>query len=382
MTDYARGYREKHGLDVDFELPSFMGGASALDGEHRDPNGDRGRRSSWVPVELESVLAGDYLDPPPIMLTQTDGVAMFYAAKLNSLYSEPEGCKGWLALSACVEQLDDGRDVLYVDFEDSAAGIIARLRDLGVPDDTIRERFHYIRPSEPLDARTRKDLDGALDRHRPALVVVDGVTEALGLQGLDLRDNSEVARFLELVRPLTRHGAAVVLIDHVAKDRDNRGRFAIGAQHKLAGIDGAAYVLEVVRPFGRERDGLVMITVAKDRPGHVRQHTGPRSRIAEAHLHSDPDGGVGIELRPPEGDDDANDGTFRPTVLMEKLSRALETQPQGLGIRALRGAVKGANDAKALALELLAGEGYVTVTPGARNAQIHRSVRPFRRTHS
>ena len=70
-------------------------------------------------------------------------------------------------------------------------------------------------------------------------MVIDGVTEAMTMHGLELKDNADVAKFVELLpRPLARMGAAVVLVDHVAKDTGGRGRFAIGAPHKLAGIDG------------------------------------------------------------------------------------------------------------------------------------------------
>ena len=48
------------------------------------------------------------------------------------------------------------------------------------------------------------------------------------------------------IRPIAAAGAAVVLIDHVAKDKEKRGRYAIGAQHKLAGV-AVAYGIEVLR---------------------------------------------------------------------------------------------------------------------------------------
>ncbi len=45
-------------------------------------------------------------------------------------------------------------------------------------------------------------------------------------------------------------GAAVVMIDHVTKDSESRGRFAIGGQAKLAGLTGAAYTVDVAHPLG------------------------------------------------------------------------------------------------------------------------------------
>jgi hypothetical protein len=51
-------------------------------------------------------------------------------------------------------------------------------------------------------------------------------------EGLALGDNTDVAAWM---RPLPKRfaaaGAAVVVIDHVVKNRDDQGRYAIGGQH-------------------------------------------------------------------------------------------------------------------------------------------------------
>jgi hypothetical protein len=87
------------------------------------------------------------------------------------------------------------------------------------------------------------------------LAVIDSVTEAMSLLGLNPYDSTETAEFFaQLPRPLAEGGAAVVLLDHVVKDRDNRGRWAIGAQHKMAGSD-VCFSLEAIRPFGRGLTG-------------------------------------------------------------------------------------------------------------------------------
>ena len=138
--------------------------------------------------------------------------------------------------------------------------------------------------------------------------------------------------------------------------------------NKLAAIDGAAYTFDVVRPFGRGRDGVARMSVAKDRPGYVRQHT-RGSTFAELHLHSDLDGGVTAEVKtPPAGD------SSRPR-LMERTSRALEGAPDD-STPGPRAAVSGNNDHKALALERLSP----SPTSGERdgNPKRYLSVRPYR----
>jgi hypothetical protein len=193
----------------------------------------RSRTTSWAPVELGPVLDGTQPDPPPAILTRTDGRALLYAGRVHALFGEPEACKGWIALTATAEALDGGARVLYVDFEDTAASVTSRIMALGAATDVIRERFVYVRPDEPLEKAGRADLEAAAEG--AVLAVLDGITEALTLHGLDLASNGDVAAWLDLLpRPLARTGAAVLTIDHVVKDRENRGRYAIGAQHKAA----------------------------------------------------------------------------------------------------------------------------------------------------
>jgi len=120
------------------------------------------------------------------------------------------------------------------------------------------------------------------------------------LHGLDPLSNPDVERFFEMLpRRLARRGLPVLLTDHVTKDREGRGRYAIGAQHKLAAIDGAAYSLAVVRPFGRGLAGAALLTVTKDRPGYVRQAAGPGGRIGELRVASLEEGRVTVGIEPP-----------------------------------------------------------------------------------
>ncbi len=329
--------------------------------------------STWTPLDLADVLAGRHAAAKPDMLARADGLPLLYRGKLHLVSGEPESGKGWLALHASAERLHAGERVLYLDFEDEPASIVARLVALGVPGDTILDRFRYVRPDEPLDDRGRAALDEELNR-LVALAVVDGVTEALTVHGFRLEDNGEVAKWLNaLPRRLSRRGAAVVLIDHVVKDREARGRYAIGAQHKLAGVD-VAYSIKVLEPFGRGRTGRSRLTITKDRPGHLRQHADQGGHLAHLQLVSRQDGSVQAQLIAPDGD--ATGAAFRPTVLMERVSRAVESDP-GLTARAIKTTVKGAHNARDLALELLLSEGYLTVEPDGR-ALRHHSQKPYR----
>lgn len=199
-------------------------------------------RPSWAPVDLSGLLAGTVDRPQPQLLRQDDGQALLYPGKAHAFVGESESGKSWLAQCAAAEQLLAGGRVLYIDFESDAPDVVGRLRALGVPAARLTpQQFAYVRPEHGLArVAAEREAFAELLGQTYQLAVLDGVTDALGIFGWSLYNNDEAARFLrEVARPLARHtGAAVVLVDHVVKDREGRGRYAIGAQAKLAGIDG------------------------------------------------------------------------------------------------------------------------------------------------
>ena len=332
--------------------------------------------TTWSPVNLDQVLAGDYLDPPPTMLRRTDGIALLYDGMVHSISGESESGKTWLTLLAALELLRQAQRVVFIDFEDRADRVIARLLALGATPPQIRDHFAYIRPDRPLDDTGRTQLTPALADAR--LVVLDGVTEAMTMHGLDLNSNEDAARFLELLpRWIADHGPAVVVIDHVVKDKEKQGRFAIGAQHKLAGINGA-YVVEMIQPFARGKRGVAKIHVAKDRPGYVREQAFGKI-IAEFALDgSISDITVIAELTPPgRVSGKTDDGRpFEPSHLMERISAYVAANP-GLSKKAIEDAVNGRAATKRLALELLVTRGYIGTKAGAKNAIQHYSHKPY-----
>ena len=113
------------------------------------------------------------------------------------------------------------------------------------------------------------------------------------------------------------------------------------------------------------------VTVAKDRPGHVRALCEDGRRVAQMTLHSDPDGGVSIDLAVPAGTEETG-----PTYYMERISKVLEKQGP-LSKRGIRGQVKGASDVIDSAIEVLANQGYIEIRKEGQS-NMHRIVRPFR----
>lgn len=335
--------------------------------------------TSWHEIPLAAVLDGEAEDDEATMLVRDDGAPLLYPGRIHSLAGEPESGKTWLALHGCAEQMGCGRHVLYIDFEDTPAGVAGRLKALDVDPQRILSLFHYVRPVEPLGPEGRHALAELISRTTPALVVIDGLTEALTLHGLALESNRDVAHFLEVLpRFLARQGPAVVIIDHVEKDKERRGRWAIGAQHKLAGLDGVSYGLEVIDPVVRDGDGLVRLHVHKDRPGHVRRIALDRKVAAEIRTRSEKDI-LTVEILTPGDNRQAPD--WRPTELMERVSRWLEIHP-GSNRRSIEASVSGKATWVRQAIQYLLDDGHITIEQGPRGALLHKITRPYRADES
>lgn len=336
------------------------------------------QRSTWAPVPLSDLLDGDPGDGPlPTLLHRTDGLPLLYPGRVHALVGESESGKTWLALLAVVQVLAAGDVAAFVDFEDDEHGITARLRALGATVDQLRRQLIYVHPDEPLEGRATIDLEAILAL-RPALAVIDGVNEALSLHGLSSKDDVDVAAFQRLLpRRFAAAGAAVVLVDHVVKAADQRGRWATGSQHKLAGLDGAQYVVEPIQTWAAGKGGRSHIRVAKDRPGQVRRHLADRGTVGDLVAHTWPDERLDLTIEPGAAPRLAADGQHRPTTLMEKISRYLAAHTgEDFSTNQVRKAVRGDDTAKDRALDVLVLEDYVTRTTVGR-AKYHRHARLF-----
>ena len=336
-------------------------------------------RRTWQPVDLADVLDGTWAPPEPSVGRRADGVGLFYPGKAHTVSSESEAGKTWFALSAVLDEVSAGNHVVYLDFEDDAGPLVGRLLTLGCNREVVRERFHYIRPEGPVGTGINlDDLATVLSRYSPTLGVLDGITEAMTLHGLNPLDNADAAKFGRMLpRRITEAGTACVSLDHVTKSSENRGRYSIGAVHKLNALDGAAYVLENRKSFGVGLTGKSTVKIAKDRPGQLRKHALPSSAgmhwFGDLVLTSHAEGFSELEVAVPEdrGDD------FRPTTLMAHVSDALSGAPEPLSLRGILDRVTGKAENTRRAVAALIDDGYVTTTPGPRGATLHALAKPY-----
>lgn len=319
---------------------------------------------SWAPVHITKVGAQA---PEPATL---GGIA--YPGRRHVYSGEPESLKSWVALILAAEQMRTGNTVLYIDLEMGARETLERLHALSLDDDTIDRHFVYLEPSEPItSAEILADVAALVAEREPSLVIVDATTGALSLHGLDANSAGDVERFYrDVIDPLREYGAAVILLDHLPKDRDSRGKFAIGSERKV-GIADVHLRFETLQPFGRGKTGKAKITTQKDRPGYL-----PRPTCAEVELTSDPaTGGITYRL---EHAAHAESEPWRPTGLMEKVSLHLEALAEPASRNAILDAVRGKQEWVRTAIDELVRGGYATEEPGPRNARLVRSERPFR----
>lgn len=341
--------------------------------------------SSWAPTDLARILTGDYEQAKPTLFPRSDGICLLYPGLTHSFHGESESGKSLLAQIESIRIIESGGRVLYLDFESDAASVTMRLKEFGATSENIIRGFTYLNPEVKPNAGRDLEAWNSLLSGKYDLAVIDGVTDALGIWGCSTQDNDDVSRWSrDLPDQLARKtGAAVLMIDHVTKSTEGRGRFAIGAQSKIAGLTGAAYTVEIQSPLGRGLVGTIVLRIAKDRPGYVRGHGGePRSdRTQEvARVTVDSQGGAPeVTISGPEDQTDVRES--KDARLLEALSRAIEGVPEGLSGKAIREAVMGRTTDKLEGLQRLAAEGYVEVMPGPRGAQLHVSIRPYRNEH-
>ncbi len=333
----------------------------------------------WFGVCLAEVVRREA--EPPTRFQRVDGVGLIPDGARVGLYGEPGSGKSFLAALEALSTSRRGGAVLYVDAESDKESVLERFLALGATNEDL-VNITYLSPPDPVTSGNRQaEWDLQMDRD---LVIFDGLTKLMALHGFDVNENRHAAAFFTLlVDPATRSGATVIVVAHVAKDSRGRGRWALGAQHIVAELD-VAFAVEKRHSWGRGLDGDAVLILAKeDRTGFLAALTDDRARIAEAEFTSQPDGHLDIALHAPgwaaaRGSHEDGEELGRA---MEELSRYIEdASDEGRSTRALRdGAVTGiSRELKKTAVGALEAGGFIEITPGPKNARIHRSLRPFR----
>jgi hypothetical protein len=296
------------------------------------------------------------------------GVGLVYPGRRHVFSGPPESAKTLAAYAILVSEARQGGTALLLDLEMGPWDALERLRELGATDDDL-DRVVYV---EPDTAATEEIVEHVASSFDLTLVVVDAAPGAYSLQGLDDNKRQDVETFSRVyLRPFWLRGVATIVIDHVGKNASNRGAFAIGSERKVGGAD-VHIGFEAAIPIRRGGRGLYKLTTHKDRLGHL-----PRPRAAEFELVSDPEThAITWEFRAPEPD--TEDTAWRPTHLMERVSKYLEGQRDGVSRTQVEKNVRGRAEYVRQAIDALVADGYVEESASVRGSRPVRSVRAYR----
>lgn len=318
--------------------------------------------STWKPIELKDYYDGLFQAPIATILKRSDGHGLIYEGKVHSIYGESESGKSWIVQIATAELLKQDKKVTYIDFESDPNDIVGRLKALGVSRANLLQYFTYIRP----DAVRQHDdpyWNQLLEPDNATLVVIDGVTESLTIFNAESKDNDAITKWMRVFpRAISKaSGSAVILVDHVTKNSESRGRFAIGGQAKLATVDGAAYIAEPLEALAPGKTGSLTLRVTKDRPGFVRKVAGmwrKSDRTQEAAIFTIDSTRPLMQyvIGVPKGDDEveADNIRYKRFEIME----FIHSNP-GCSRRDITAGVKGDDKAKKDRTDLLVDEGFV-----------------------
>jgi hypothetical protein len=336
-------------------------GLDDLNSIPRNEPADRPRHS-WIPSSLIQLAAH-----PPAPPTIGN---ILYPGKRTLLSGETESLKTWLALILAKAEMELEIPVAWVDLDDMGAGaLLQRLRALQVPDSTIDEFFFYYQPEERLKGEQLQDVLMQLTVTGTRMMVIDAFTPALHLHGLSPDSNIDIEAFWkDVADPIAKTGTAPVVIDHVVKDKDSRGKYASGSERKASGatVHIGSHTLNALA-IGTT--GRTLLTTHKDRPGYL-----PRPTIGVLTLASD---GAWIDYRL-DADKSHDTGTFRPTVLMQRISQKLEPLDEPVSRAWVETTIKGNRQAIRTALDTLASEGHLEQITGPRNSHMFTSLKPYR----
>ena len=279
------------------------------------------REGSWEAVDLDPYLTGQVQTIEPTVMEREDGQALLYPGRLNMLYGPSEAAKSWISLYTCIQLIERGERVVYLDLEDEPVNTLERLQLMGASPDDLRNGFRYVRPEEPLApmqksrwGEQRADKKGErnnelflklLAEADPAMIVADGMTVLYGLHGLDSNDSVQTDTITSWLKSLTRNGRTTVLVvDHTAKN-PTRGSMPIGSQHKVSMVQGTLLQTYPVRQPMPDAVGEVELIVLKDRPGKVRkiaEKSGEKAQlVARMIMDSTVEGKTEITLQVPSG---------------------------------------------------------------------------------
>jgi RecA-family ATPase len=247
---------------------------------------------------------------------------------------------------------------------------VAEARGVNVYELPIHVAENTPRLSRPSDLDV---LRVDLARVGPRIAIIDPMYKAAAggdprsviAMGELLNEASDIARSLD---------CSFLTVPHFNRDTTRKGsdRFSgAGAQEwgrfLIAGT--------VTRRIETEHGGTEIVRRVEVTGTSIPDQAFVVTRRITATDQNDPNAPLVYEVQVSETDAPAD---FRPTVLMERISRFLESRDEPCSQRHIRERVTGKGAALLQALDLLVAEGYVEAFEGPRASRLHRSINRFR----
>ena len=357
-SDYMRPYRSENselGPDTGTDLASVLS-------EKSEPPGVVTPATALAESLVDLVALIREGIPEPTFVPGCDG---WLRAGKRYLCPAPAGTgKSLTWLTVAVTIVENGGTVVILDVENGEEEYARRLEDIltargantELPDACQQRLRYHAWPQLSLAWQAEQ---WAAELATANLVILDSSRMALTSVGLAEDSADDYSQFVgRLILPLSRAGIATVVLDNTGHEGDR----ARGTKAK-EDLNEVVYRLVAVEPFDRDQAGEARLVRGRHRFAGLPREI---SLKLGGGTYGDP------EVAP---DTDDRDG-FRPTVLMERTSRAIEERP-GVSARELRAAVKGKHDAKATALRILVEEGYVLQQDDGKAVR-HFSTHPYR----
>jgi hypothetical protein len=279
---------------------------------------------TWSPINLDS------LEERPKTQPTIGGVGLVYPGKRHLFSGPQESGKTMAAYAIALEEVRAKGSVVLIDLEMGQWDARDRFREMGATDADFA-RIFYVEP----ETEAGDDTMLGLLEWKPTLAIIDAAAGAYAIQNLDDNKRRDAELFANLwVRPFWQNDVATITIDHVVKNTDNRGKYAIGSERKAGGVD-VHLGFECVSEFRRGGHGLYRIHTHKDRPGYLtRPRAGDLELTSDAETHA-----ITWAFNPPEAVESGDD--WRPTVLMDRVLEYLTAQAELLSRNAIARDVRG-----------------------------------------
>ena len=324
---------------------------------------------SWAPADIAVYLDPNWRPEPPTILRRTDGRALFYAGNVNWLFGASGEGKTWVALIAVAQEIDAGRHVLWLHYEDPLPDkLVHRLALLGVAPEDIAERFHVVCTSAPLQREGVPFLRAITAHYGAVLVVIDSIGEALGADGIAVKDDERFVAWLHAtVRVFASDGQTLIGIDHLPMGEPGR-LDPVGSFRKKAATTGSMFLATSPKPPTQDRAGVIKLTTAKDRSGLWTKG----ETAAVVHLGPNGAGGLTAVVEAPRVDRERN-GEPETVALARPAWRAVKKHGGPLSLRRLLSAmteVKGSDEAKKRGVEFAVLQGWLVESDGPRGARM------------